>query len=193
MEHFQFVISETSRVRKSSLTAIALFFLPFFLGCEKPLTAPEHSDPIYLDLEVELKKAEAEAVEFEKTLEETRQSLAEAKPRDIMRKRLIRELYSKERYVAKLKQMLIYHKEHLARRREYVRAAYSRAYRAKEPWPDPREWQDYQTQKRLRTASRNWAERVPKLQLLEPTRGGKIEGKAEGKKAPEGEGKKAGH
>lgn len=143
---------------------VVLFLLLLGLAaCEKPLAEPEKVDPIYSDLEAQLKAAQTIHATELKALEDARKHLESLGPRDMGRKRTQFEVFEREKKVRRLAERELYHQLLIDKRLEYVRKVYPKKYEAKEPWPDPAEVDQYKTNKRLKSASRNWADRVPKL------------------------------
>ncbi|MCM2281601.1 MAG: hypothetical protein NDI61_07115 [Bdellovibrionaceae bacterium] len=88
----------------------------------------------------------------------------ELTPRDPNRKRTVFEVYELEKKVKRLEEKVLYQELLVKKRLEYVKQVYPKRYQQKLAWPDQAEVQLYQTNKRLNRASRNWSERVPKLQ-----------------------------
>lgn len=134
------------------------------IGCDRPLPEPEKSDPIYSDLENELKTAKSSLDTEIKALSDAKKYLESLEPRDLNRKRATHEVFERQKRVRKLEERHLYQELLLKKRLEYVRNVYPKRYRAKEPWPDPQELDEYRTNRRLNRASRNWSDRVPKLQ-----------------------------
>ncbi len=143
---------------------------------------PESIDPIYEDLEKDLKKATSAVDEMAANVEAAKLAMAEVAPRNVMRKRLTREFYEKSKFLEKLRQKATYQQLLLEKRLRFLRTQYLKAYQAKTPWPDPKEVDEYQTNKRLRMASRSWASRVPRLH--NPTDGEKPKAKEKKSEKP---------
>ncbi len=143
---------------------LTLFWISIFvIGCEKPMPDPERIDPIYDDLEKDLKKVNGAVDELEAAVVTAKKDMDEAGPRNIMRKRLTREFYEKRKLLEKVRQKAEYQQLLLVKRLHFVRTQYLKAYNAKEKWPNPLEFEEYMANKRLRLASRSWAGRVPRL------------------------------
>ena len=132
----------------------ALFFL--LLACEKPNPTPELLDPIYQDLENELKKAEAEIKSTEKELEGFRLEEKKVQPQTGQIKFAQKRVFETEAKLEKLKQMRTYWLLRKETRQKIARKSYLKAYKEKAPWPDPKEYQDYSLQRKLEQAPLNW-------------------------------------
>lgn len=146
---------------------IHLFLLLFAFislsACEKPLSEPERVDPIYSDLEVQLKQLQTVIATEQKSLEDARKSFLDLEPRDLHRKRSQQTVFQLEKKVRKLEEQELYQQLLLQKRLNHVRKIYIEHYKSKKPWPNPEEIKAYRIHQRLNNASRNWSDRVPKL------------------------------
>lgn len=148
----------------SHLSRIAMLILAplLFLGCSGEDPNPELKDPIYKDLSSEYKKHQKQLEDAEKALVEIKKELDTVESRSLDRKIKAREYQKGKKAIIEIEQMVEYYRVKSELRRVYGRKAYRIAFKKGEEWPDPQEYKDYETNKRLRNAPRNWSHRVPK-------------------------------
>jgi len=65
--------------------------------------------------------------------------------------------------IIQYRQMTTYYRIRSQRRKVEGRRSYRIAFEKGQDWPNPKEYQSYLVNKRLREASRNWSARVPKM------------------------------
>jgi hypothetical protein len=134
-----------------------------FFSCDRPLSEPELQDPIYLDMQRGVKDWERATADAEKRLEDNRKELASMSAKDPMRKRVRDDIYQMEFNLERMKEKSLHEKLLLAKQADKSRADYARAQEKKENWPNPEEYEGFKAAQRLRAASNNWDDRVPKL------------------------------
>ena len=132
------------------------------VGCNKEDPNPELRDPIYQDLVKEHKKHEKLLEDAQKALVTIEKELDEVDARSLDRKIKNREYQKAVKGIVKLKEQTEFYRIKSELRKVYGRKAYRIAFKNKEEWPNPKEFEDYNTNKRLRAAPRNWSHRVPK-------------------------------
>jgi hypothetical protein len=141
------------------IIAIALLFC---LACTRPQSNPELSDPIYQDLKaqeansskaIEGKKKELEAAEKEA-------EKPDLEPMALKQNRKTR--FALEKTLRLLEQDHTYFEIKAAERKDLDAHTYPESFKTKSPWPPKGEIEAYATEQRLRNASRNWNDRVPK-------------------------------
>ena len=148
----------------NSVRMILVVCLLTISGCRSEDPNPELSDPVYKFL-IDQGNALRPALENEKKkLEESEKALTKMDVNTAERKQSLKELQKTKGNIARLQQELDYSDIRRERRRVEARRDYKIAYSKGEAWPNPSEFEHFMTQQRLRKASRNWAERVPKLQ-----------------------------
>jgi len=161
--------------------------MPLLLtACESEDPNPQERDPIFKDLE---KRASDNQKAYDDALvkvKETREKLEKAEPNSIERKEILRELATVQKQVLNAQQLARFFKIRAERRKITDKIAYKKAFKAKQPWPDPNEYSEYLKNIQLQDSPRNWNIRVPKLQQRLVTAG------KEAKKAS-GHEKKSGH
>jgi len=156
-------------LRRGLVSSLGFCLIFLVSGCDRPLTEPEKKDLIYLEIEKDLKTAQAALASEETSLEGTKAELANLPPRDRRRAGLIRERAIQTRNVTMLRQKVKFHILQLETRKKETRVRYQLAYREKKPWPDPDQMQSELTARRMKQASRNWSDRVPKRQPTSAT------------------------
>ena len=147
---------------------IIQFLLIFCAGllvsaCDRPLDDPEKHDPIYLDMQSKAKDLEKALADYEKTILDKRKELSEISSQDPMRHRVRAELYDMERNLEVLKEKALHGQLQLEKRKEISIKSYWKARDAGQEWPNKEDFEGYKAAQRLKSASRNWDQRVPKL------------------------------
>ena len=147
----------------SFLWLALLFNALLLLGCSKPDPNPELRDPIYKDIEENLKGATKLLSDTEKSLDVLVLESTKLGPRTKEKMVNGRDIQRQKALIDKLRQEIAYFQIRLERRKIQSRTDYSVAYSKKAVWPDPKEFEKYKTIKKLREAPKNWDVRVPKL------------------------------
>lgn len=144
------------------LGLIALIFATLS-GCERPIPNPETLDPIFSELN-KSKSDALTAAEAEKArIQELKTQRENLPARDPMRKRLMREIYDRERALTYHEQKALYFEIRAEQRKQFGRSEYLNAFNEGQKWPDPKEFQAFKRIQELDRASRNWSDRVPTL------------------------------
>jgi hypothetical protein len=133
------------------------------VSCSKMDPNPELKDPIYRDIETELKNSAKLLTDTEKKLEGLKLEEAKLAPRTKERMVNGRAIQNQKNIIEKLTQRIAYLEIRLERRKIQTKNEYSAAYSAKKPWPDPAEYENYKMMQKLQSAPRNWDHRVPKF------------------------------
>lgn len=131
-------------------------------GCKKPMENPETRDPIYSALLSDKSAYKGAAEAEKKTIAELEAEIAKLGPRDQIKKPKIRELYTRKKNLEQMEQQALYFEIRAEQRKAHAREEYLKAFHADKPWPDPAEFEAYKRAKKLRQASKNWDDRVPK-------------------------------
>lgn len=135
--------------------------LPVFLlilsGCHQPNPHPETLDPIYSDIEKEKKDIDGAYSAEKKQLEEFQKALLEVKPQTGQIKYAEKRLFESKARLEKLDQRRIYLELRLKTRKDLITKEYLAAFEKDLPWPDPKEYQTYKSQKDLESAPRTWS------------------------------------
>lgn len=160
---------------------ILLLFLPFLLlSCNKPEPNPEIRDPIYQEFKSQQDLAKKALAEAEKTLAEKKADLEKVKPQTGQIKYAQKRFWDTQRVIDSLIQQEKYWTVKIKEREDQDRIEYIKTYKAGKTWPDPKEFQEYSTEKRLREARLQWdsKERIKKF---------KVENKSDKKESTPGE------
>lgn len=129
---------------------------PLLAACNKPDPNPELKDPVYSDL-IALQGSTNQALDAEiKKLEGFKQELRDVIPQSGQIKFAQKRVYESQERITKLEQEKIYYELKIKERLSQARKSYAKSFEKKEPWPDPKEWDEYQTAKKLRNAKRAW-------------------------------------
>ncbi len=174
---------------------IVLYIFTIFsislIGCGRPDPNPELKDEIYADLNSQLAETTRGISEEEKKREEHKKALLEVVPQTGQNKFANKRVFDSETKITKLKQEKQWLELRIAERKASTKTKYLQAFRNKEVWPDPAEFEQYKAEKKMRNAKRNWDVR----QRMDETGFGKSKA-ATTKEAPEGgeaAPKKSGH
>lgn len=132
-------------------------FMIILAGCHQPNPHPETMDPIYSDLEKEKKNIDGAYSSEKKELEGLEQALREVKPQTGQIKYAQKRVSESKARIDKLYQQKLYLELRLQSRLEHVSKAYLIAFEKGLPWPDPKEYQVYKSQKGLETAPKAWS------------------------------------
>lgn len=143
---------------------VILILTILWIGCSRPLETPELHDPIYNDLIKTSEQFKNEYEEANKLVQEAKKDLKKAPLGTIERKQFLKTLSTNEAKLTYLSQMAKYYHIRAKKRKIEAKKRYHLAYQEGLPWPDQSEYEHYQTEKKLRHASRSWNQRVPKLQ-----------------------------
>lgn len=135
------------------------FSMAVLPGCHKPNPHPESMDPIFADLEKEKKETESKISAEEKNLAEFKQALRDVVPQTGQIKYAQKRIYETEEKLNKLRQRKQYLEVRLESRIEVARKDYLRAFEKDQPWPNPKEYETYRSQKELESAPRTWSVR----------------------------------
>lgn len=137
-------------------------------GCAKENPNPELLDPIFMDLQKQVKASEAAIKELDKKISDYKKELATIEPRGPERKIIRRELGQAMAQLSRARQEFEFYQIKSERRRFEGRRDYRIAFQSQKEWPDPKEYQSYTALRRLKSADRNWNKRVPKLSARNP-------------------------
>ena len=136
---------------------ILLLLASFFLwGCDKPNPEPEKLDPIYEELQKEAASMNSQVAAAEKELEGFKKDLEAVVPQTGQIKYAQKRVYEAEAKLTKLKQLKDYWEMRVESRLKWDREHYLKAYNAKQPWPDPKEYEEFKAQLALERAPKQW-------------------------------------
>jgi hypothetical protein len=133
-----------------------LSILTVLCGCHSPNPHPELGDPIYLDIERDLKASAGAVQSEEKNLEDLKKALKDIKPQTGQIKYAMKKIYDSEGRLVKLRQINTYLQLRLDTRAKEDGINYLRAFEKDIPWPDPNEYKTYMSYKNMQLAPRAW-------------------------------------
>lgn len=149
--------ADVPRGTSGFMRLISLFIITMcLLACNKPEKNPELKDPIYSSLNSAL-TTNNQAIEAEKkTLEEHQKTLEDVVPQTGQIKYAQKRVRESKERINRLEQESQYLQLKIKARAAAARKSYLAAFNKGESWPDPREWESYQTEQRLRNAKKVW-------------------------------------
>ncbi|MFK8137398.1 MAG: hypothetical protein AB8E15_03465 [Bdellovibrionales bacterium] len=132
-----------------------------FSACRKPDPAPELRDPIYNDIQSQLKEAQGTIKEAQTDLKNTEIMLEKIVPYKGETKTNWNSYHKAKKKLRKANQQLHYLNIKLINRKFEARNSYIRAYNMEKEgeWPNPSQFYRYQRANRLKNASRDWDSR----------------------------------
>lgn len=142
-------------------TTLGLVIVVFY-GCSRPNPTPELIDPIYADLLQRSAVAKAGAETKKVEIKKIKADLAELPARDPMKRKLQEDLSKNEMLLVVADQEGLYYEIRAQQRKTYARAEYLKAFDAGKTWPDPKDFEIYKIQRKLRDSPREWTAKVEK-------------------------------
>lgn len=128
----------------------------FLAACDSPEPNPELRDPIYSDLEKEVKAVEAQLSAALKELEGFQAELAAVVPQTGRIKYAQKRVNETNAKIEKLRQMSVYWKLRVQSRLLWDQEQSMKAFKEKKPWPPPDEYSDYKKQLAMERAPKTW-------------------------------------
>lgn len=154
---------QSSFLRKKWFTiAVACLAIAFSAGCSRPNPTPELIDPIYADLGQRSQVAKAAAETKKEEIKNLRKELAELPARDLGRKKTLEDITKNEHLMMAAEQEALYYEIRQNQRKAYAREQYNKAFEKGETWPDPKDFETYKLQRKLKDAPREWSAKLPK-------------------------------
>ncbi len=144
------------------ITATLGLVIAMLSACSRPNPNPELIDPIYGDLVQRTSVAKAGAESKKEEIIRIKGELAELPPRDPTRRKLQEDLSKNEMLLIVAEQEGLYYEIRAEQRKAYARAQYIKAFEAGNPWPDPKDFETYKIQRKLRDSPREWTGRAGK-------------------------------
>ncbi|MGZ3768458.1 MAG: hypothetical protein ACXVCP_01045 [Bdellovibrio sp.] len=135
---------------------LSIYLSIFLISCNKPDPNPELKDPIYLDLVAATATANQQIENEKKTLEGNRKELKEVAlqtGQNLYAEKRVRE--SIER-IQKLEQEKLYLDLKVQAQKKLAKSSYLQAFKKGEPWPNEKDWDSYQNEKKLRSVNKSW-------------------------------------
>lgn len=134
---------------------IALFSV-FSFSCTKRDPTPEIKDPIYNDIKSQQGIAEKALIDINSKINQTQSELASAVPQTGQIRLLQRKLFQLQKERDIYQQQVKYWIVRLEERAKQARLSYNEAFTAGKIWPDPKEYEVYLSEKKLRLAKIEW-------------------------------------
>lgn len=140
---------------------LLLLLIPFLLfGCNRPEETPEVRDPIYQEFQSQQASVAKAIGDTQKVLDEKKSDINSVKPQTGQIKYAQKRLWETQRTLDSLIQQQKYWTIRLEERKKAARIDYMKAFSAGTTWPDPKEFQEYSTEKRLREAKQGWDQKA---------------------------------
>jgi hypothetical protein len=149
-------LSDVPRGTWGFMRFIIILALVSLVGCNRPDPAPELKDQVYQGLSSQLAETTRAIAEENKRLEEHKKALSEVTPQTGQIKFAQKRVFDSGAKLDRLKQEQQWLELRVSERRRHAKIQYLKAFKSKEPWPDPLEFEQYKTEKRLRAAKKNW-------------------------------------
>lgn len=156
------VVRSEKVVRFWLISATLALCTMFFSACSRPNPTPEVLDPIYNDLLQRSALAKTAAESAKSEVKSLKEQLLNLPARDITRKKLQQDLSKKEMQVMVAEQESLYYEIRAGQRKKYAREEYLKAFDKGQPWPDPKDFETYKLERKLRDAPREWSNKIPK-------------------------------
>lgn len=166
---------------------LLLFVALTFVGCNSPDPHPELKDSIYQDMAQQKDQTSKDLEAAIKKLEGHKAELKKVVPQTGQIKFIEKRIWETQTLIDSFKQQQKYWVIRLDQRRDYVRRKSLEAFNEGKPWSDPKEFEAYQTEKRLRLAKLDWDTKSRREHFLrENGLASQGNGKKEEKKAASG-------
>lgn len=151
-----------NRVEVWLITTTLAVFTMVSIGCSRPNPTPELTDPIFSDLSQRSAVAKAAAESKKGEIKKLREELDALPARDLARKKTQEDITNKEHLMLAAEQEALYFEIRANQRKAYARDEYLKAFDKGQPWPDPKDFETYKLQRKLRDAPREWGSKIPK-------------------------------
>ncbi|MBT4760184.1 MAG: hypothetical protein HOO06_00680 [Bdellovibrionaceae bacterium] len=145
------------------------FFFVIFLfslvltSCKEENPNPELLDPIFSHLQKQEKEFAKLVEDKKKEIKSVQKDLKSSLPRSPGRIVANKSYKKAVKALVFLEQKAKYYKIRAEHRKFEGRKSYKLAFSQNKAWPDPKEYQNYLTNNRLKEINLNWSARVPKL------------------------------
>lgn len=137
--------------------AILFMFFPFFLfSCTQIDPKPELRDPIYQDMLQQQAATERALVEAQKYMDEQLAAQKEALPQTGKLGLAQKRIFAAQKRIDQINQQKKYWVVRIESRILAARKSYAKSLENKSTWPDPVEYQQYLSEKKLRLAKIEW-------------------------------------
>ncbi len=129
------------------------------VGCEKPNPTPELGDPIFQDIQSQMKSSEKELVDAEKAIQDASAAIEKIVPQDGTYKILWEKYFQAKKNKEQVQERGQFLAASLDRRKKLVRKRYREAWNSgtKKLEVNASELEDYKQNRKLATDSRDWS------------------------------------
>jgi hypothetical protein len=134
-----------------------LFITLLFMGCKKPMEHPENSDPVFNDIRKQSGKVFIDYKNKEKDVQSAKKAYEEAPIRTGQRQETHDEYFNQLNELQKLGERYRYLALKLEDQRKFDIKLYHEGYKTNEEWPNSRISSNYELEKRLANAPREWS------------------------------------
>jgi hypothetical protein len=146
-----------------------LFILSISItGCDRPNPEPEKIDPIYSDIQSKIGSINSQIKSAENDLQDKKKDLAKVVPQTGQNKFAQKRVDDAQRALDKLLQLKEFWELRAESRKKWAREHYLKAFYKKEPWPNPKEYEEYLAQKKMEEASPTWNAKQRVLDYASP-------------------------
>lgn len=138
---------------------LKLLLLSLFLmlsACSKPDPNPELKDPIYNEFVSLAATANSELEAEKKALEGFEKELQDVVPQTGQIKFAQKRINDSKAKISRIQQEKKYFELKVTARKALAKSQYAEAFKNKTVWPDPKEWQTYEMEKKFRAAKKTW-------------------------------------
>lgn len=149
----------------SPLYYLVLLALLGLAACNSKDPNPELVDPLYLELEKELKSVEADLKTAEEAVSAAEDTMKKVVPQTGQIKYATKRLNEARARLTQVKQIRQYFAVKIESRKWAAREAYLKAYYEKKPWPEMEPLETYRLNKALGATSREWSAKKRREQL----------------------------
>ena len=153
---FFLFFADLFHVEQIKFLFFSLIFTLLLVSCTKHDPNPELKDPIYLDIKSQMALAEKSLAEANAKIKEFNDGLASALPQTGQTKTLQRKVFYHEKQRDLLLQQIKYWLIRSEDRAKQVRIDYAKSLNGGPPWPNPKEFEVYLSEKKLRLAKIEW-------------------------------------
>lgn len=135
---------------------LTLFLLITISACTRIEKNPELRDSIYLDIQNEIQILKGSIEAKNKELESHKKELQDVVPQTGQIKYVQKRIYEAESQLVRLEQELLYFELKKESQMEDSRRAYMKSLKTNDEWPNPKDYEVYITEKKLRRAKKSW-------------------------------------
>jgi hypothetical protein len=142
-------------------------------ACNKPDPNPELNDKIYADLKEQAESTKKAIEETQKAIDEHKAEIDKVKPQTGQIKYATKRYWEAQDAMNALVQQKKYWEIRMQQRFHSDQVEYLKAFKEGKPWPNPKEYEEYMSEKRLRQSKSHWdvRKRMEEYKKENPTSG----------------------